>query len=52
MTIGQLAPGSTVFLDANILVYYFEPNPCMVRLVNISCAGLSKGTLPGSLLPT
>jgi uncharacterized protein len=27
MTFGQLAQGSAVFLDANILVYYFQPHP-------------------------
>ena len=29
MTFADLVPGSSVFLDANVFVYHFEPHPIL-----------------------
>ena len=36
MTFAQIAAGESIFLDANVLVYHFEPHP----IYGPACSGL------------
>ncbi len=47
MTFADLAPGALVFLDANILVYHFEPHPILGAACNELVRSIEDGRLSG-----